>query len=377
MLSEDDDKDVNIMDNYSMILPSYSIGSDVYSKIPQFCAPYGKTAVMIGGHKALAAAEDKIRASVSSSGIEIIDRLWYGGECTYENADMLADSESVKNADMIFAVGGGKALDTCKCLADKIDKPVFTFPTIASNCACCTSVSIMYRPDGTFIEPYFFLNPAVHAFIDTDIMCAAPEKYIWAGMGDTIAKYYECTISARGDELEHFTALGVAMSSMCVDPIVKYGAKALSDNKMHVSSYEYQQTVLAITATTALVSIFLTRDHTPDYNSGAAHALFYAMTSISEIEENHLHGEVVGFGVLILLLVDKQIDEFKRIYDFNKSVGLPTSLDEIELSLQQLYDILPIAAGLSDIKHYPYAVTVDMFKEAFAKLDEYNKLCEQ
>ena len=45
---------------------------------------------------------------------------------------------------------GGKALDTVKCLCITDDKPVFTFPTIASNCAACTSVSIMYNEDGTF-----------------------------------------------------------------------------------------------------------------------------------------------------------------------------------------------------------------------------------
>ncbi len=46
---------------------------------------------------------------------------------------------------MVFGVGGGKALDTAKCLCITDDKPVFTFPTIASNCAACTSVSIIYN----------------------------------------------------------------------------------------------------------------------------------------------------------------------------------------------------------------------------------------
>jgi len=53
---------------------------------------------------------------------------------------------------MVFGVGGGKALDTVKCLCITDDKPVFTFPTIASNCAASTSVSIMYNSDGTFFK---------------------------------------------------------------------------------------------------------------------------------------------------------------------------------------------------------------------------------
>ena len=34
--------------------------------------------------------------------------------------------------------------------------------------------------------------------------------------------------------------------------------------------------VLAIVVTTGIASIFLTKDFTPDYNSGLAHAVFYA-----------------------------------------------------------------------------------------------------
>ena len=171
------------MNNYCMTLPNYTIGERAYEDIYRFCSPFGKTAVMIGGKTALSVASEKIIANCG--GISVSAKIWYGGESSYENVEILSGVDEVKSADMIFAVGGGKALDTCKCLSDKLGKPVFTFPTVASNCACCTAVAIMYRPDGSFIEPYFFENAPVHAFIDTDIMCAAPEKYLWAGMGDT------------------------------------------------------------------------------------------------------------------------------------------------------------------------------------------------
>ena len=47
----------------------------------------------------------------------------------------------VQQADMIFAIGGGKSTDTGKCLGKlkAVNKiPVFSFPTIASNCSACT-----------------------------------------------------------------------------------------------------------------------------------------------------------------------------------------------------------------------------------------------
>lgn len=40
------------MTDYSITLPSYSIGEQVYKQIPTVCAPFGATAVVIGGHKA-------------------------------------------------------------------------------------------------------------------------------------------------------------------------------------------------------------------------------------------------------------------------------------------------------------------------------------
>ena len=45
------------MENYSMHLPSYSIGSRVYDKIPEICEPYGTKVIAIGGHKAINAAK--------------------------------------------------------------------------------------------------------------------------------------------------------------------------------------------------------------------------------------------------------------------------------------------------------------------------------
>lgn len=133
--------------------------------------------LIIGGKKALAAAFDKIKEAVSHTALEIIGVELYGNDCTYETVDILRALPLYSEADMVFGVGGGKALDTVKCLCITDGKPVFTFPTIASNCAACTSVSIMYNSDGTFLKPNFFVRPAMHAFIDTEIIAKAYEDH--------------------------------------------------------------------------------------------------------------------------------------------------------------------------------------------------------
>lgn len=286
----------NIMrlENYEVHLPNYSIGDHIYDRIGPVCESYGKTVLIIGGKKALEAAYHKIRNYTDQTGLKIIGTELYGEDCTYAGVEKLRALPVYQDADMVF-------------------------PTIASNCAACTSVSIMYNEDGTFLHPHFFVRPAMHAFIDTDIITKAPSQYMWAGIGDTYAKYYEALISSRDERLEHFTALGVAVSSMCRDPLLEYGPKALADHRNTLCTYDVEQVVLAIVVTTGIASIFLTKDFTPDYNSGLAHAIFYALTSYPVIEEQHLHGEVVGFGVLLALLVDGQYDEFEKIYQLNRT----------------------------------------------------------
>lgn len=53
----------------TVFLPSYSVGSDVYNKIPKVCGAYGKTAVVIGGKTAISKAKDALLAGVHNSNI--------------------------------------------------------------------------------------------------------------------------------------------------------------------------------------------------------------------------------------------------------------------------------------------------------------------
>lgn len=356
------------MTNYTILPAPYTVGPDAYQSIATFAAYYGKKAVIIGGKKALAAAESKIRTALKGSSIEVIDSVIYGSECTYDTAKALEALASVQDADMIFAVGGGKAVDTCKLVSIDLEKPYFAFPTIASNCAAASALSIVYNNDGSFCDFVHFLHAAKHVFIDTDIIAHAPSQYLWAGIGDTYAKYYEVSISAKGEKLEHYKALGVNMSKMCMQTLIEHGKEALEDNKKQIASYALEQASLAIIMTTGYVSMLVARDHSMDYNGGLAHAFFYGLCNIPGFDETHLHGVVVGFGVLLLLLVDGQEEECEKLIAFNKTVDLPVSLRDIEVSLEDVASVAEAMTKDEDLEHYPYKVTVDMIMDAARKL---------
>ena len=358
------------LQNYAMFLPSYSIGPEVYDQLGGLCRPWGGKVLVIGGRKALAAAMPKLTKACADAGLTLTGPLLYGTDCTFAAVERLRNDPLYAACDMVFAVGGGKAIDTCKALCVPDHKPIFTFPTIASNCAACTAVSIMYNEDGTFLRPFFLEKPATHTFIDTDIIVHAPARYMWAGIGDTYAKYYESTISSRDETLPHFTQMGVMVSRMCLEPLVQWGPQGLADHREGRLTGAVEQVVLAIVISTGLASNFLTRDYTPDYNSGLAHAIFYALTKYPVIEAEHLHGEVVGFGVLFALLVDGQEEEFTRILRLNRALGLPTRLSDIGITPEQFEETVTRIPAMSDVRHYPYAVTEAQLHAAWKRLEE-------
>ncbi|OOM14513.1 glycerol dehydrogenase [Clostridium saccharobutylicum] len=90
-----------------------------------------------------------------------------------------------------------------KTLSDMLDKPYFTFPTLASNCAACTAVSVIYNSDGTFKEYYYLKQPSYHTFINTKIVADSPEKLLWAGIGDDLSKECEVKFACRDKYMYH------------------------------------------------------------------------------------------------------------------------------------------------------------------------------
>lgn len=349
----------------TIYLPNYTIGIDAYQNISEICSTSGTNVVLIGGKTALEKAEKEILSAIKNTNLQIHEILWYGGEAAIENVEKLKQNKSVQDADMIFAIGGGKALDTCKILSDQLNKDLYTFPTIASTCAAITSICAVYDLNGTFIKPYYIKKPATHTFINTKIIAEAPDTYLWAGIGDTLAKGYEPEFSSRGKTLDHINSLGITLSKMCYEPLVQYGVKAMNDCKENKASKELEETILAIIITTGLVSncvIF-------DYNTGAAHALCYGFTTIHDIHANHLHGELVSYGVLIQLLMDNRLDEVKKLIPFYQSIQLPTKLKDIDANLSIIDGVIEFALLRDDIKVSCKPITYEIFKNAILTLE--------
>lgn len=359
-----------LSNSYTVYLPNYSVGPDCYKAIPEIVARYGKKAVLIGGKTALSKAQDEILAAINGV-LEITGVVWYGGNSTYENVEMLMNNKAVQDADMVFAVGGGRAVDTCKTMSAKMDKPIFAFPTIASNCAACTAISVMYKQDGSLADYFYPPHCAEHTFINTKIIAEAPEKLLWAGIGDALSKEYEVLLSSRADKLTHTPLLGKYLSCACTSPLLEYGKQALADCQAKVPSEAIQEIALDIIISTGIVSN-LTVSNKYYYNSSLAHCFYNAYTALPQAER-HLHGEVVSFGVLVLLTCDEQFAEREKLAKFSKELGLPVTLAEMEITEADVETILDRAPAINEWKKTPYLMTREKFKKAILDMDAYGK----
>lgn len=319
------------MNKCSSDLTQIIAGKNAYKKINEICTPYGKTIVAAGGEHALEAIKGSITAADVQAEISYITLP--EKPAAPDTVAMLAENMPVKNAAMLFAVGGGQALDAVKAAGDMLSKPVFTFPTVAANGAACSGVALIHRENGT--EKTQILSHApICAFADTDIICNAPPLYLWAGLGEACANHAEAILST--------------------------GEKALADNIAHIATAEFEHTVCAIISS-------------PCELHSTAYAVLNAYITVPEVIKNHRRGEVLALGMLISLLAEKDTDEFAKIYEFNKSVNLPVSPADLGVSEDDEVKLISTVENFAE--KYGLPVTKDALIYAFEKLSSYNNVC--
>lgn len=344
----------------------YTIGTDAYSNIAPVCLRLGKRALIVGGETALSVSINKLKAAMSD--FDIIDIVVYGKECYRKKVEELYDNYKESDISFVVGVGGGKALDTSKCLADMLGVSVVTVPTIASTCAASSALAVMYTENHVYDGFWYLKSPAYHCFIDTTIISEAPDKYFRAGIGDTLAKYYEVEFSARGKQTTYKDEMAISISRMCNIPLLSAALEAYDDCKNNRVSEKFEQAVLVILISTGMVSMLVN----PEFNGALAHAFFYGLTELDGFEERFLHGDVIGYCTTVQLILDNNLQEAKRIGALISGLGVETTLSArgIEVSRNNLDKVIDATLKDPDMKVIPYEITKDMIYDAIVKAEE-------
>lgn len=254
-----------------------------------------------------------------------VDR--FGGECCSREIDRVTDELKTCGAGLAIAIGGGKTLDTVKAAAIRMDLHVIIVPTSASNDAPVSSLAVVYTEEGVHDHSFNFHRGSDLVLIDSEIVLAAPRRLLVAGMGDALSTYFEARACERSQVKNGVgkgylpCKAGMAIARLCYDILLQDSAKALMAFEAGVPNEAFENIIEA----NALLSGLGFQ------NTGCsiAHSVNAGLSELPEAA-GYLHGERVGFGVMVQLAFENApMEEMRTVMDYMHAVGLPMTLAEV------------------------------------------------
>ncbi|WP_413282845.1 iron-containing alcohol dehydrogenase family protein [Vibrio sp. MA40-2] len=338
-------------------------GSQSLDQLKSIAEKLGKRAFILGGNRALQAALPLMNKGLET--IDVVQSVNYGGECSQNNIDVLTGLIEQHEVDFIIAVGGGKALDTGKLVAEQVGLPIVTIPTIAATCAAIATVSILYDNDGQYLDFCMLKNAPDCVILDPQLIAKAPVKWLSAGLGDTLAKLYEYRVVSSNNPASSLNMSAFSNSQLCFDVISRFGPDAYRSVLEGEASFALEQAMDAIFIYAGFTSIMGVGSHV-----AAAHGLYNGFT-INDKTRHFGHGLLVGYGNLCLLALENRDDsEILKAIQLAKTCGVPVTLSEIaELSETELNQIIDAAIETSDIQDMPFVVTRQDMLLAMKRVD--------
>ena len=92
------------------------------------------TAAVVGGETALAKAGPALKAGFEKAGVKLTEWTVYGKTRRMQTSKIV-NNPKVQEADLLFGVGGGRAIDTVKTAADILGKPFFCADRFVQLCS--------------------------------------------------------------------------------------------------------------------------------------------------------------------------------------------------------------------------------------------------
>jgi len=318
----------------------YVQGSGALQEIGRYASALGSKALVIGGKRALAAAQGAVESSLGKAGMGVVVE-GFRGECSKTEIKRVTGVAKKNGADLIIAVGGGKAIDTGKAVACGLKLPVVVVPTVAATDAPCSSLSAIYTDDGVFdgadAAPH---NPNC-VLVDTDIIVNAPVDTLVAGMGDALATFWEadsCYRSQKPNPLTGGTLPSEAaymLSRLCYDTLLRWGVEARLSAERKVVTPALEKIVEA--------NILLSGLGFESGGLAGAHSVCLALDVLPAPRKRY-HGEKVAFGTLVQLVMEgRSREEINEVMGFCRSVGLPTNLAALGVIAPSEGDIMRVA----------------------------------
>lgn len=288
-------------------------------------------------------------------------------ETTQDAVDSVLATYNEVQANLIVGLGGGKTLDTARAAADILSCPLIIVPTVASNDAPCSALSIIHDNTGAVLELRTTKrNPDV-VLVDTDILISAPERLFVAGMGDALATYFEANACKKSGAVtlagSTSSDISIVLSELCYNTLIKFGPSALHAVRAGISNDDFDRVIQA--------TIYLSGIGFESGGVAAAHAINDGFSACKEAAHLY-HGEIVGFGTLSMLMLDESDEStVNDVLKFMVDVGLPVCFEQlgIEPTDDFLLRVAETACTKSVMSNMPFIVTTADVIRALLKAD--------
>ncbi|MDA0718351.1 MAG: iron-containing alcohol dehydrogenase family protein [Cyanobacteria bacterium] len=319
-------------------------------------AELGQQPLVLGRSAVTAPLRQQLVADLHKAGLQP-HRAELQFDCCEEDLEQVSAICREHGCDAVVAIGGGKVLDAGKLLAHRLSLPCITVPTSAATCAGWTALANVYSKGGTFQRDVALARCPDLLIFDHELVRQAPSRTLASGIADAMAKWYESSVSsgASGDGL---VQQAVQMARVLRDQLMLDAESALQDP--HGAAWE--RVIEACGLSAGLIGgIGGARCRTV-----AAHAVHNGLTQL-EASHGRLHGEKVGFGILVQLRLEEVLggnqlagQSRRQLLPLFRQLGLPVSLEELGLAKAGLHQLQHVCAFAcrdgSDLHRLPFAV---------------------
>ncbi|MFP2271251.1 oxidoreductase [Enterobacter ludwigii] len=326
-------------------------------------------AVWIYGERAIEGARPFLPESFHAPGVK---HLLFKGHCSERDVTDLVTA-SGNNASVVIGVGGGALLDTAKAVARRLGVPVVAIPTIAATCAAWTPLSVWYNDAGQALQFEVFDDANFLVLVEPHIILKAPAEYLLAGIGDTLAKWYEAVVLApQSENLPLTVRLGINGALAIRDVLLSRSEEALADQQRGEATQAFRDVVDAIIAGGGMVG-GLGERYT---RVAAAHAVHNGLTVLPQTEK-YLHGTKVAYGILVQSVLLGQDDVLAELVAAYQRFTLPTTLRELEVDINNRDELDKVIAHtlrpVESIHYLPVALTPAVLRAAFEKVESFSR----
>ena len=190
----------------------------------------------------------QVEASLAEQEKEVVFTTFHG-EATKDEVFAKMDECRAQGCDVVVGMGGGKALDTAKAVAENLGLPCVIIPTVASNDAPCSGVAVLYNDAGVVVKAVLMRRNPDLVLVDTGIIANAPRRLFAAGLGDALSTWFEaraCKNSgARTMARGNVSNTGLMMAHLCYDLLMEKGRDALAAVERHEVTPALEDSLLA------------------------------------------------------------------------------------------------------------------------------------